>query len=651
MVFKVLNIKHIIVVILLVLPLCARGQLNKAYFFYKGEEYMAKGQYSMAIPYLNTLIGIDSTIAEGWFMRGAAKYNLGDVHGALADLRRSSSLNPLLSQAYNYKAIALNRLNLHRQALTEALSAIELKPNSLEYRHTLGITYLYLGNYAKAQEAFSRIIKFDKSIAEAWLSRGTARQLAADTAGALADYDRAIVLNPFSAYARLRRGALHLDRKDFDLALDDLSRAISIDSTYKEPYLARAIAHAERNEPRLALADLDRVLTLEPNYPLGLYNRALVLNQLGQWQEAILDLNRLSTLNPENVLIYFNRGNMLLDHGRPREALADYTTAINIYPEFANAYLNRALAKHRLGDKRGAQADHIAGQQLLQRQSAEGAQAGTLPMLDSARLRRLISLESDFNAAMRLGLKADRLKVASVFMPLDRLVVVGHSAAPLNADDMHTIDRMNADLPASLRLAPRPYGLSLQTVSTAMVDSLLPPSHALKPLLLALAMADEGRLAEANSTIERASELHPNSLWLRLTAIALQVDMARYVESFGAKAHEIMQPSSADREQPTMTAYREAVAELQQLHEKNPRNAHIMYNMGNMHVLLNDYAGAIYWYDQALSLRPRLACALYNRGLVHLLSGSQREGCIDLSRAGELGVEAAYEALQRFCDS
>ena len=650
MVFKLLKIKYIATVLLFVLPTCARGQLNKAYFFYKGEEYMAKGQYSKAIPYLNTLIGIDSTIAEGWFMRGAAKYNLGDVHGALADLRRSSVLNPLLSQAYNYKAIVLNRLNLHRQALSEALSAIDLKPNSPEYRHTLGITYLYLGDYVKAQEAFSRIIKFDKSIAEAWLSRGTARQLAADTVGALADYDRAIALNPFSAYARLRRGALHLDRKAFDLALDDLNRAIAIDSTYKEPYMARAFAHAERNEPQLALADLDRVLAIEPNYPLGLYNRALVLYQLGQWQEAILDLNRLSALNPENVLVYFNRANMLLDHGRTREAIADYTTAINIYPDFVNAYLNRALAKHRLGDKYGAQADHNAGQQLLRRHSAEGAHASALPMLDSARLRRLISLESDFNAAMRLGLKADRIKVASAFMPLARLVVAGPTAALPDADDMPTIDRLNADLPAPLRLAPRFHGQPAHTVATAMVDSLLPPNHALKPLLMALSLADEGRLSEANSYMERAVALRPNSLWLRLTAIALQVDMAQYVESFGAKAQELMHPGSVDAELPTMTAYREALAELQQLQEKNPRNAHIMYNLGNLHVLLNDYAGAIYWYDQALALHPQFASALYNRGLAHLLSGSQRDGCHDLSRAGELGVEAAYEALQRFCD-
>ena len=633
------------------LPHCGWGQLNKAYFFYKGEEYMAKGQYNMAMPYLNTLIGIDSTIAEGWLMRGVAKYNLGDVHGALADLSRSSAVNPLLSQAHNYKAIVLNRLNQHGRALAEALSAIDLKPNSPEFRHTLGVTYLYLGEYEKAQEAFSRIIRFDKTIAEAWLNRGTARQLASDTLGALDDYNRAIGLNPFSAYAYMRRGALRLDQRELDLALADLDRAVELDSVYKEPLMARAITRYERNEPHLALADLNQLLRLEPSYPLGLYNRALILNQLGQWQEAILDLNRLSALNPENVLIYYNRANMLLDHGRAREALDDYTTAINIFPDFANAYLNRALAKHRLGDRKGAQADHIAGQQLLQRYSADGSKAGPMALLDSARLSRLISLESDFNAAMRLGLKANRFRVAAAFLPMARLAVIGalSNAMAVEADEA-SVGAIDSGLPKEIRIGLRMQEGPEVPMTVSQVDSLLPKNHSLRPLLRGLALADDGKLAEANLAIERALAAYPDNLWIRLTAIALRVDMARFVESFGAGGVELGRPAPTGGGQPTMTAYKDAVAELQQLQEQNPHHAHIMYNLGNMHVLLNDYAGAIRWYDRALDIQPKLASALYNRGLARLLSGSQRDGCRDLSLAGELGVGAAYEALQRFCD-
>ena len=65
------------------------GQLNKAYFFFKGEELLSKQKFNEALPYLNTLIGIDSTIYEGWFLRGVAKYNLGDFYGAISDFDKT----------------------------------------------------------------------------------------------------------------------------------------------------------------------------------------------------------------------------------------------------------------------------------------------------------------------------------------------------------------------------------------------------------------------------------------------------------------------------------------------------------------------------------------------------------------------------------
>ncbi len=60
------------------------GQLNKAYYYYKSEELISQGRYSESLPVLNTLIGIDSSLFEGWFLRGVAKYNLGDIRGAIS---------------------------------------------------------------------------------------------------------------------------------------------------------------------------------------------------------------------------------------------------------------------------------------------------------------------------------------------------------------------------------------------------------------------------------------------------------------------------------------------------------------------------------------------------------------------------------------
>ena len=41
--------------------------------------------------------------------------------------------------------------------------------------------------------------------------------------------------------------------------------------------------------------------------------------------------------------------------------------------------------------------------------------------------------------------------------------------------------------------------------------------------------------------------------------------------------------------------------------------------------------------------------AYFNRGLVLIYLKDKEKGCIDLSRAGELGVDGAYPVIARYC--
>ena len=42
--------------------------------------------------------------------------------------------------------------------------------------------------------------------------------------------------------------------------------------------------------------------------------------------------------------------------------------------------------------------------------------------------------------------------------------------------------------------------------------------------------------------------------------------------------------------------------------------------------------------------------AYFNRGLVLIYLKDKEKGCIDLSRAGELGLEDAYNVISRYCE-
>ena len=59
---------------------------------------------------------------------------------------------------------------------------------------------------------------------------------------------------------------------------------------------------------------------------------------------------------------------------------------------------------------------------------------------------------------------------------------------------------------------------------------------------------------------------------------------------------------------------------------------------------------AIEAYSKAISQYPYLGDAWFNRGLVQIYLKEKEKGCMDLSRAGELGVADAYGVIKKLCE-
>ena len=71
---------------------------------------------------------------------------------------------------------------------------------------------------------------------------------------ALADFDRAIELNPAHAAGYNSRGFLYLSEGDFDRALSDYDRAIELQPRYAKALVGRAQANLKKGEPAKGLA-------------------------------------------------------------------------------------------------------------------------------------------------------------------------------------------------------------------------------------------------------------------------------------------------------------------------------------------------------------------------------------------------------------
>ena len=81
---------------------------------------------------------------------------------------------------------------------------------------------------------------------------------------------------------------------------------------------------------------------------------------------------------------------------------------------------------------------------------------------------------------------------------------------------------------------------------------------------------------------------------------------------------------------------------------RNPQNAFLYYDRGNVYVSRQDYQRALDDYTKAITLEPNLAEAYYNRGLARIRCGKRKEGLDDLSKAGERGLYDAYSVIKQY---
>jgi tetratricopeptide (TPR) repeat protein len=205
--------------------------------------------------------------------------------------------------------------------------------------------------------------------ADDYIASGSQKFEKGDYQGSLADYNRAIQINPNLAIAYNSRGVLKADKlQDIQSALTDYNRAIQFDPKFALAYKNRGILkEKELQDSKGALADFNRSIQLDPNDASAYYNRGyLKIVKSNDNQGALTDLNRAIQLDPNYAIAYVYRGFLKQEKFNDIQGgLADYNRGIQISPNDAVAYNNRGLLKTtKLNDIQGGLADYNRAIQL-----------------------------------------------------------------------------------------------------------------------------------------------------------------------------------------------------------------------------------------------------------------------------------------------
>jgi tetratricopeptide (TPR) repeat protein len=107
--------------------------------------------------------------------------------------------------------------------------------------------------------------KFEGSgLAVLYNNRGQAHSFANADDAALADFSKAVEINPQATPAYSNRGAVYYMKKDYDRALADLDKAISLDQSQFLTFNQRGLVHWSKGNVDAAVADFKKALSLNP---------------------------------------------------------------------------------------------------------------------------------------------------------------------------------------------------------------------------------------------------------------------------------------------------------------------------------------------------------------------------------------------------
>ncbi len=132
--------------------------------------------------------------------------------------------------------------------------------------------------------------------------------------------------------AYYERGNVQLDAGANAAALADYDKAIALDPSNARAFNNRALAHVALGQTDQALADYAAAIKLDPGYTRAYQNRLRLLEQRGDLKGMATDYHQLAALDPKNAARYHYREGSALhglrDFAGARQAYDDALAAI-----------------------------------------------------------------------------------------------------------------------------------------------------------------------------------------------------------------------------------------------------------------------------------------------------------------------------------
>jgi tetratricopeptide (TPR) repeat protein len=338
--------------------------------------------------------------------------------------------------------------------------------------------------------------------------------------------------------------------------------------------------------------------------------------------------------------------------------------AIRLYPDFANAFLNRSYLRLMRGDTKGAQSDRqIAERKIADHKSRLSDSTYSIYSDTTQKFDKLLSFDADVKgSSFERSVEQTTAQNSDInLIPLFKFTITLADSTMVAREELYHSQRME-DFVTKIgddRLHISRDGSNIPPDSLVALDRQVAEElHRGENWILLFKRGVTQSLIKqytnAVGTLTFAITANPSNPFLYINRSTTRAEMIDFISSIDNSYQRITidtDPAKRLNNRSSRTYnYDDAIEDINKAIKLYPDFAYSYYNRAGLYAISGKYPEAFEDYSKAIELHPNLGEAYYNRGLVQIYMKDTQKGCLDLSKAGELGIEDAYEALKFYLD-
>jgi tetratricopeptide (TPR) repeat protein len=241
-----------------------------------GMQHISTGDYAGAVRDFNGIIHLAPGNPEALAGRALARYYLGDLTSARADIDKVTLTKPALALGHYVSGLVFMAEKKYVDAVGQLDKALDINSS---YTDALCAKFLCMHATGKTKEAY---------------------ELA----------DKAVTSNPNEAAYLYTRGLLWMFRDKMEKALKDFDNAQKVNPSYNKfnVLISRGNAYMGLQEYDRAVSDLTDAIAVNPDNATVYQIRGLAYYQKQDYTSAVTDFNHSIQINPDNASSHFNLG-------------------------------------------------------------------------------------------------------------------------------------------------------------------------------------------------------------------------------------------------------------------------------------------------------------------------------------------------------